>query len=38
MHSSGHASENLLFLTPLQLIVMIAAACAGYVIPVGVEA
>jgi hypothetical protein len=38
MHSSGHASENLLFLTPLQLIVMNAAARAGYAIPVGVKA
>lgn len=38
MHSSVHASENLLFLTLLQLIVLIAAARAGYAIPVGVEA
>ena len=50
MHSSVHATENLLFVILLQLIVMIAAARlgnrllrkllpgAGYVIPVGVEA
>jgi hypothetical protein len=38
MHSSVHASENLLFLMPLQLIVIIAAAHAGYAILVGVEA
>jgi hypothetical protein len=38
MHSSVHQTERLLFNILLQLIVMIAAARAGYVIPEGVEA
>jgi hypothetical protein len=46
VNSSVHQTENLLFLTLLQLIVMIAAARAGnqllrragYAIPAGVEA
>jgi hypothetical protein len=36
MHSSVHATENLVFLTIPQVIVMIVAAGGGSAIPVGV--